>query len=93
MLAISFDMKVADLERYYGKSYTSAYYKIRRSLESDNFYWLQGSTYAVQSDDLMALFIAIQHLKEFDWFCKSIRDIRGFRMENWSDFTSYFKGE
>lgn len=93
MLAISFDMKMADLERYYGKSYTSAYYHIRKSLWDDGFEWIQGSTYATRSDDLTSLFIAVQHLKEFDWFCKSVRDIRGFRMENWSDFTPYFKGE
>ena len=40
MLAISFDMKMADLERYYGKSYTSAYYHIRKSLWDDGFEWI-----------------------------------------------------
>ena len=27
-----------------------------------------------------------------DWFRNSVRDIRAFRIEDWSDFTSVIKG-
>ena len=28
---------------------------------------------------------------KIDWFKKSVRDIRGFKVENWSNFTSIIK--
>ena len=31
-------------------------------------------------------------LKAIPWFTASVRDIRAFRVENWSDFTSFMKG-
>jgi len=31
------------------------------------------------------LYLAIEALKKFDWFRKSVRDIRAFRVEDWSD--------
>ena len=30
-------------------------------------------------------------LKKIEWFRKSVRDIRGYKVENWSDFTSIIK--
>lgn len=37
------------------------------------------------------LFNAINALKEIEWFRKSVRDIRGYRVEEWSDFTESVK--
>jgi len=37
------------------------------------------------------LFAAIQDLKTIPWFPKSVRDLRAFRIENWSDFTEVVK--
>ena len=34
---------------------------------------------------------AINALKEIDWFRLSVRDIRGYRVEEWSDFTDIVK--
>lgn len=34
---------------------------------------------------------AINALKNTPWFQKSVRDIRAFRVEDWSDFTSFIK--
>jgi len=31
-------------------------------------------------------------LKGIDWFKKSVRDIRVFKVEDWSDFTEFIKG-
>lgn len=33
------------------------------------------------------LFAAIMDLKTLPWFPASVRDIRAFRVEQWSDFT------
>ncbi|MGQ0711557.1 MAG: hypothetical protein ACT4NV_17625 [Rhodoferax sp.] len=43
-------------------------------------------------DENMAnLFLAIQALRARTWFSKSVRDIRAFRVEQWSDFTPVVK--
>lgn len=91
MFAISFDMNVADLERYYGTPYNPAYYEIKRLMQQNGFFWFQGSTYMTNERDLAVVFKAILDLKELDWFSKSVRDIRGYRVEDWSDFTGLFK--
>jgi len=40
---------------------------------------------------MASLFLAIQALKACTWFPKSVRDIRAFRIEQWSDFTTVVK--
>lgn len=87
MYAIAFDMIVADLEKYYGKSYHNAYYEISNILQEYNFYRTQGSVYLSENTDMANLMEAIQTLSETEWFANSVRDIRAFRVENWSDFT------
>ncbi|HAX7388080.1 TPA: virulence factor, partial [Escherichia coli] len=34
----------------------------------------------------------VNALKALEWFPNSVRDIRAFRIEQWSDFTSSMKG-
>lgn len=34
---------------------------------------------------------AVNALKSTPWFKKSVRDIRAFRVEDWSDFTGFIK--
>ncbi|WP_096109345.1 virulence factor [Neisseria meningitidis] len=41
--------------------------------------------------DIGYLFSAINELKALPWFPSSVRDIRAFRIEQWSDFTSLVK--
>ena len=91
MFAISFDMVIRDLEQNYGTPYNRAYYEIKKVLEKHEFYWFQGSTYMIESNDLGKVLGAILALKSIDWFRKSVRDIRGYRVEDWSDFTPLFK--
>ena len=78
MFAISFDMSVSDLEKHYGKPYNRAYFEIKDLMRKNSF-------------DLGNLFRAIEALKKIEWFRKSVRDIRGYKVENWSDFTSIIK--
>jgi virulence-associated protein VapD len=93
MYALSFDMVVSELTANYGEPYNKAYYEIKNLLKADGFEWIQGSTYITRSDDLSTLFRAIMHLKQIPWFVASVRDIRGYRVEEWSDFTSLVKNE
>lgn len=93
MFAISVDIRISSLEQYYGKPYNSAYWEIKDMLSKHNFYWIQGSTYMTQSDDMSTLFEALDDLRHLEWFRKSVRDIRGFKVENWSDFTHLVKQE
>lgn len=91
MFALSFDMVVSDLKQYYGEPYNKAYYEIKSLLKDNGFTWVQGSTYLTQSDDLSNMFAAIQALSRIDWFKRSVRDLRGFKVESWSDFTELVK--
>ncbi|MDR0830634.1 MAG: virulence protein [Prevotellaceae bacterium] len=91
MFAVAFDMVVADLEQFYGNPYHKAYYEIKGILKAHQFDWVQGSTYITVSDDLSVVFDAINALSDIDWFARSVRDVRAFKVENWSDFTASVK--
>lgn len=90
MYAIAFDLIVFELKKHYGDPYYNAYAEIKKVLKENNFYWIQGSTYASEGD-LRTLFRAIQSLKDIHWFCASVRDIRAFKIEDFSDFTEEFQ--
>ena len=90
MHTIAFDLIVSELKKHYKDPYHNAYAEIRKVLKQNNFYWIQGSTYATQGD-LRTLFRAIQSLKNIKWFCFSVRDIRAFKIEDYSDFTQEFQ--
>ena len=91
MYAIAFDMLVSDLREHYGEPYNNAYFEIKNVLREYNFYNTQGSVYLTEKNDIANLYRAIEALKKIDWFRKSVRDIRAFRVEDWSDFTTVIK--
>lgn len=91
MFAIAFDMVVADLKQHYGEPYNNAYFDIKNELRKYEFYNTQGSVYLSENNDMANLFKAIYALREIDWFRKSVRDIRAFRVEDWSNFTELIK--
>ena len=91
MFALSFDLVISDLKVHYGEQYNRAYYEIKILLKEYGFEWIQGSVYLTKSDDLGTLYKAIMVLSKMRWFKKSVRDIRGFKVENWSDFTKIVK--
>lgn len=57
------------------------------------FEWKQGSLYILDDEDMARLFAAIMDLKAQPWFSASVRDIRAFRVEQWSDFTPLVKAK
>ncbi len=91
MFAIAFDMVITDLKKYYGDPYNNAYFEINQELRKYDFYNTQGSVYLTTNKDMANLFRAIDALKKIDWFKNAVRDIRTFRVEDWSDFTGLVK--
>lgn len=91
MFAISFDMLVSSLKEHYNNPYHNAYYEIAVILETYGFYRAQGSVYLSQTADLTNLLRALNALKNITLFKNSVRDIRAFRVEEWSDFTEFIK--
>jgi virulence-associated protein VapD len=91
MFAIAFDLVVADTEEHHSKGVSQAYPDIGSTLERFGFRRIQGSVYVSDSEDMANLFQAIMALKALPWFPASVRDIRAFRIEQWSDFTPVMK--
>jgi len=91
MFAIAFDLVVADTKRNHPKGVAQAYADIGAALSDYDFERVQGSVYVTPNDDLANLFRAIMALKALPWLPASIRDIRAFKVELWSDFTQVVK--
>ncbi len=91
MFAIAFDLKVQDTALNHPRGVSQAYTDIAVALAGYGFERVQGSLYTCSQDDLANLFAAISALKALPWFPASVRDIRAFKIENWSDFTRLVK--
>jgi len=92
MYAVAFDLVVADTEQQHLRGVSQAYADIGAILNEHGFRRVQGSLYVTDNEDMANLFLAIQALRARAWFPKSVRDIRAFRIEQWSDFTKIVKG-
>jgi virulence-associated protein VapD len=91
VFAVAFDLDTKDTERSHPKSVSQAYADIRNTLAGFGFEWRQGSVYTCDREDIANLFVAMNALKALPWFPDSVRDIRVFRVEQWSDFTFLMK--
>lgn len=91
MFAIAFDMDIKALRANYGEPYNNAYYEIKCTLNQFGYYNAQGSVYLSNDEDMLNIVRAMNALKSIEWFRNSVRDIRAFRVENWSNFTSFFQ--
>ncbi len=91
MFAIAFDLVVAETAANHPKGVALAYADIGGTLSGFSFDRVQGSLYLTSKDDLANLFAAITALKALTWFPASVRDIRAFKVEHWSDFTQMMK--
>jgi virulence-associated protein VapD len=93
MYAVAFDLTVVDAEKHHPKGVSQAYTEIGAILGEHGFRRVQGSLYVTDDEDMANLFLAIQALRARAWFPRSVRDIRAFRVEQWSDFTAVVKGQ
>ena len=91
MFAIGFDLIVRETEQYHPKGVSQAYQDIGAVLARHGFRRIQGSVYVTDDDDLANLFQSIMALKQLPWLPASVRDIRAFKVEHWSDFTGIIK--
>ena len=91
MYAVAFDLTVGDTEKYHPRGVSQAYTEIGAVMAEHGFRRVQGSLYVTDSEDMANLFLAIQSLRARAWFPKSVRGIRAFRVEQWSDFTAVVK--
>lgn len=91
MYAIAYDLIVAETEKHHPKGIPQAYIEIGAILAQYDFRRVQGSLYVTENEDLSQLFQAINALKSKEWFKLSVRDIRAFRIEQWSNFTNMIK--
>ena len=93
MYALAFDLEVAKANQHHPKGVHRAYKDIYNVLVGFGFEWTQGSLYILRNEDMSILFRAIYALKLLPWFPPSVRDIRAFRVEQWSDFTATVKDQ
>ena len=91
MSAIAFDLTVAEVERNYSGYVSYAYRDVEDTLRGFGFSRVQGSVYVCDREDLANLSSATNALKALPWFPACVRDIRAFRVEQWSDFTGFMK--
>ncbi|OOR99007.1 virulence factor [Haemophilus paracuniculus] len=91
MFAIAFDLIVKDTQENHPKGVQQAYTDIGATLSKFGFVRTQGSLYTSQNEDMANLFMAMNALKQLPWLAQSVRDIRAFRIEQWSDFTAFIK--
>lgn len=91
MFAIAFDLTVKDTIEHHPKGVTQAYLDIETTLGKYDFERKQGSLYTCQKEDLSNLFSAMNALKDLKWFSKCVKDIRAFKIEQWSNFNDFFQ--
>jgi virulence-associated protein VapD len=91
MFAIAFDLVVAEAEKSHPKGVSQAYADIGQVLSGFGFERVQGSLYVTSNEDMAHLFSAFMALRAMPWFPSTVRDIRAFRLEQWSDFTTLMK--
>ena len=91
MFAIAFDLVVKDTAEHHPKGVPAAYADIGATLAEYGFCRVQGSLYVCENEDMANLMDAIDALTVLPWFPSSVRDIRAFRVEQWSDFTKRVK--
>ena len=91
MFAIAFDLDTKATEIHHPRGVVQAYKDIARCLSDYGFQRVQGSVYLTSEDTLVNLFDAVQALRQLPWLPDSVRDIRAFKVEHWSDFTPSVK--
>ncbi len=91
MFAVSFDLVVAEVLKTHPKGVARAYADVGGTLREFGFKHIQGSVYVTDNEDMANLFPALLSLRALAWFSASVRDIRAFRIEQWSDFTPLMK--
>lgn len=91
MFAISFDLLWNVTKQTHPKGVSQAYSDIGNALGRHGFVRIQGSVYLSRQGSLVDVTRAMNALKLLAWFPVCVRDIRAFKVEDWSDFTDFMK--
>jgi virulence-associated protein VapD len=91
VFAIAFDLDTKATKRTHPVGVPQAYADIAKTLLRFGFEWKQGSVYTCDNEDIANLLEATIALKTLPWLPESVRDIRAFRVEQWSDLTPFIK--
>ncbi len=90
MYAITFDLKISELERLYGgNNYQNAYGEIKKFLAGHGFSRQQGSVYFGDAgvDAVKTVMAVNQMSRTFPWLRDSVTDIRMLRIEENNDLS------
>lgn len=90
-VASAFDPVVAEAAARHPKGVAAAYAEIERVLAQHDDRRVQGSLFLTDDQNMARLAVVMLALKALPWFPDTVRDIRAFRVELWSDFTSFVK--
>ena len=91
MFAIAFDLDTTVAKQKHPRGSKQAYMDIMSTMADYGFQRIQGSTYASEHEDHGKLFLALTALPGLPWFGQSLHDVRVFRMEQGTNFTSIMK--
>jgi len=91
MFAIAFDLALGATAANHPVGVRQAYRDVESTLGRYGFQRVQQSVFMVESDDLANLTSAMTALRSLPWFPECVTDIRAFRVEQWSDFTTFVK--
>jgi virulence-associated protein VapD len=91
MFAVAFDLVVADLEATYPRHFSQAYAEVASVLQRYGSRRVQDSVYVCEREDLATMTSAMVALRALAGFPACVRDVRAFRVEQWSDFTAFMK--
>jgi virulence-associated protein VapD len=80
VFAIAFDLTVKEVTTRHPKSVAAAYADIGATLAGFGFRWVQG----------ISMFVKMR-IWPISWMLSSVRDVRAFRVEQWSNFTDRVK--
>ncbi len=91
MSAIAFNLLAADTAANHSTGLPQAYADIGAITSGFGFSRVQPNLYLSGCGDLTNFCSAIIALTSQPWFPSSVRDVRAFKIEHWSDFTQLVK--
>ena len=91
MFAIAFDLRLNETAAHHPVGLRQAYRDMEGVLHRHGFRRAQQSLFITDSADFSGVFWVISELKALPWTRDCIKDIRAFRVENWSDFTGFIQ--
>ena len=90
MYAIIFELDNQKLQRHYGENINQAYDEIQKELQNLGFAY-KTNLYLTQDNTLTTPYKAIFTLSKIGWFRQSLKQIKVFKVQEWSDFTEFFQ--